>query len=191
MPAPDSTGGAFLTPQVNPLPLLSKRRGRASPCPVPSHWTPMTTLQVGDDRFRFTGKSPRRPAPYPSSPSLCGAPLSISVCLSVCQGHILPLFHATSPCRSLAGQARLRDTAGHPEGSHSRWEHGACQDRVCLSVSRGRRTYCFDIELVPAGPGTDQPFTSLGNKTHGVLSILARAVGTAPGGPGSAVLSSA
>lgn len=78
----------------------------------------MTTLQVGEDHFRFTGKSPRRPGSLPQFTQfvISGAPLSVSICLSVCQGHILPLFHATSPCRSLAGQARLRDTAGHPEG---------------------------------------------------------------------------
>lgn len=33
---------------------------------------------------------------------------------------------------------------------------------------------------------TDQPFTSLRNRTRGVFCILARAVGTVPGGAGSA-----
>ena len=36
------------------------------------------------------------------------------------------------------------------------------------------------------GPVMDKPFTHLRNETHRVISILARAVGTAPEGPGTA-----
>lgn len=98
-------------PQGKPQPLLSERPPRASPCPVSSHRIPTTTLQVGDGHFHFPGKSPGWLAPYPSSPSLWLAePLfqSPTAYLSVCQGHILPLFPTTSPRQepSRSGEAQ-------------------------------------------------------------------------------------
>lgn len=70
------------------------------------------------------------------------------------------------------------------ESSHYCWKQRACQD-WSPSPERGGIHY-FDTEHVPTGPVMDKPFTHLRNKTHRVISILARAVSTAPGGPGSA-----
>ena len=70
------------------------------------------------------------------------------------------------------------------ESSHSCWKQTACQDQR-PSPGRGG-THYFDTEHVPTGPVMDKPFTHLRNETHRAISILARATGTAPQGPGTA-----
>lgn len=86
-----------------------------------------------------------------------------------------------------------RQHQGHPEGSgRNKTQPPLSQQRFLMSSgSRGPSqrgsAHCFDTDHVSSGAVVDRTLTHLRNETHrGAVPILARVVGTAPGGPGSA-----
>lgn len=117
--------------------------------------------------------------------------------VSVSQGHTLATAPYHLPQTELAVKARLRVISGSIHGVLGKANHSypfPGRDFSFLLQTQGlpglspRRnsTHYSDFEHVPTGPVMEEPSTHLRNITHGVVSILAQAVGTAPGGPGSA-----
>lgn len=155
---PDTTLRAFVTPRGKPQPLLAESPCEPRPRPVPASVAHHLRSQAGLQAAGLL--APVQPVCGWRSPCL-------NLSLSVCQGHAL----AAGPQASLAREP-------------GRWGREGAVTASALPSPGGQCT-ALRWTLCPRAWGRPCLLQIL-KQPHGVLSALARAVGTAPGGPGCA-----